>query len=65
MADDWRTEYYEQIDDCETDRRSALLSSWECDFLGSIRGQLDGKRTLTPRQIETLDNIWNKATAKG
>ena len=61
----WREEYYTQIDDCETDKRASLLSAWECDFLASIRDQLDAKRTLSTKQIETLDNIWNKATSKG
>ena len=62
---DWRSEFYQQIDDCETDRRASLLSAWECDFLASLRGRLDDKKELTPRQVETLDDIWNKATAKG
>ena len=62
---DWRDEYYQQIDDCETDQRSKLLSSWECDFLASIRNRLDAKGTLSTKQVETLDNIWNKATSKG
>lgn len=65
MNADWREEYFQQINDCETDKRASMLTAWECDFLQSLRERLESKRELTPKQIETLDNIWNKATSKG
>jgi len=42
-----------------------MLSAWEADFLDSIESRLNDKRLLTPKQVETLDNIWEKATSKG
>ncbi len=61
--EDWREEYYTLIEDCR--KRDHMLSAWEADFLDSIEKRLDGKNTLTLKQIETLDNIWEKATSKG
>jgi len=36
------------------------LSRWEIDFLESIDRQLETGRTLTPRQAEILDKIWQR-----
>ncbi len=60
---DWRDEYYTLITDCRL--RDHMLSAWEADFLDSIESRLNDKRLLTPKQVETLDNIWEKATSKG
>lgn len=60
---DWPDEYLQMVDDCEN--RDSRLSAWEADFLSSIKSRLIDKRPLTERQIETLDQIWEKATAKG
>lgn len=48
------------IEDCEA--RESRLTEWERDFIDSI-----GKQSfpLTSKQAETLDQIWDKATAKG
>ena len=63
MADDWRTEYYTLIDDCE--KREKRLSAWDVDFLISIRSRLDYKKPLTPKQTECLEGIWERATKNG
>lgn len=60
---DWRDEYRTLINDCR--KRDTKISSWEADFLDSISERLDDNRPLTAKQVETLDNIWNKATRNG
>ena len=60
---DWRDEYRQQIEDCR--KRERMLSAWDADFLDSISERLDDNRTLSPKQIEKLDEIWEKATGKG
>ena len=60
---DWRDEYKTQIEDCL--KRERMLSAWDADFLESISARLDDNRTLSPKQIEKLDEIWEKATSKG
>jgi hypothetical protein len=63
MSEDWRDEYFSMIDDCE--RRDKLLSSWDVDFLESIRERLDSNRELSVKQVAKLEEIWEKATSKG
>ena len=60
---DWRDEYRTQIADCR--KRDSLLSAWDADFLDSIEHRLMDNRTLSPKQIEKLDEIWEKATSRG
>lgn len=60
---DWRDEFYVLIDDCE--KRERFLSAWEHDFLVSIRERLDAMKGPTTKQTETLENIWERVTAKG
>jgi hypothetical protein len=60
---DWRDEYHQQIADCR--KRERLLSAWDADFLDSIENRLNENRTLSPKQVEKLDEIWEKATSKG
>lgn len=60
---DWRDEYWQQIEDCR--KRERMLSAWDADFLDSIENRLNENRTLSPKQIEKLDDIWEKATSKG
>lgn len=49
-----------QITDCEN--RSEDLSDWESHFIDSIRRQYDNKGELSPKQLETLDKIWERVT---
>lgn len=51
------------LDDCEA--RESRLTDWERSFVDSLRSQIEAGRTLTTKQIDTLDTIWEKATAKG
>ena len=60
---DWRDEYRQQIEDCR--KRDKLLSAWDADFLDSIENRLNENHTLTAKQIDKLDEIWEKATSKG
>lgn len=48
------------IADCEA--RSEKLSEWEANFIQSIREQFDRRGTLSERQEEILNEIWDKVT---
>ena len=63
MSDDWRTEYRTMIADCR--KRDKTLSAWDADFLDSIESRLDDRKPLSAKQIECLDEIWERATARG
>ena len=63
MSDTWDSVYIDQIEDCE--KRESRLTEWERSFIASIRSQIERGRRPTPKQIETLDRIWEQATAKG
>lgn len=60
---DWTEPYIELIEDCE--RRSEKLSDWELSFIDSLRRQIEGGRRPSEKQIEKLDDCWEKATARG
>lgn len=60
---DWTDEYTTMLDDCEA--RESRLSDWERGFVDSLRKQLEGGRRPSQKQIDTLDSIWEKATARG
>lgn len=60
---DWTSEYQQLIDDCEA--RESRLSDWDRDFIDSIKLRLSSGIALTPKQIEKLDQIWERATARG
>ena len=51
------------VEDCEA--RQAQLTDWELGFVDSIRRQLEAGRSLTSKQAATLDEIWERATARG
>ena len=63
MTADWSSEYLTQIEDCE--KREMRLTDWERDFIDSLGRQLAAGRRPTPKQIEILDRVWEKATSKG
>lgn len=56
-------EHLEMIEDCEA--RESRLTEWECKFIDSIRNQIEEGRKLSPNQEETLNRIWEDATASG
>jgi hypothetical protein len=62
-TDDWSTEYLTQIEDCET--RESRLSEWDASFLDSVKAQITAGRMPSAKQIEKLDEIWERATSRG
>jgi nitrate/nitrite-specific signal transduction histidine kinase len=59
------SEHLQMIEDCET--RESRLTEWDAQFLDSIKNQL-GKGlfpSLTSKQADKLDEIWERATAQG
>jgi hypothetical protein len=59
----WVDEYLKMIDDCK--KRESRISEWECSFIESIRARLEQEKLLSPKQVETLDKIWERATELG
>lgn len=59
----WEDEYITLIEDCE--HRSHRLSDWECGFIDSLRRWIEDGKRPTAKQIETLDDVWEKATLRG
>lgn len=53
----------QMVSDCEA--REERLSDWDRGFIDSINRQLVDGRSLTAKQAETLDTIWERATARG
>lgn len=60
---DWTSEYAQLIEDCE--KRESRLSDWDREFIDSIKKRLADGTPLTPKQVEKLDEIWERATARG
>ena len=56
-------EYRQLVSDCEA--RESRLTDWQRGFISSIGERLDREIALSPKQIETLSDIWERATAKG
>ena len=48
------------IVDCEL--REEKLGDWERSFIDSLSRQLTDGRTLSAKQIERLEEIWEKVT---
>lgn len=63
MTTGWATEYLTLIEDCEN--RDYNLSDWERSFISSLSSQIANDKSPSPKQIETLDRIWEKATSRG
>ena len=63
MSGGWTQEYLTMVEDCE--KRDSRLTDWERGFLDSISKRLEDEQGLSERQIETLENIWERVTAKG
>lgn len=51
------------IADCE--HRESKLSEWEFDFIASVRVQFDKRGSLSQKQEEVLNRIWDKVTKNG
>lgn len=59
----WVDEYMTLVDDCE--QRESRLTEWEAGFVDSIKKRLEAAIPLSTKQVETLDKIWERVTAKG
>ncbi len=59
----WTDEYITMIDDCES--RESRLTEWEVGFCDSLRKQIEAGKMPTPKQIESLNKVWERATARG
>jgi hypothetical protein len=58
----WQSEYMAMVEDCEA--RVSDLNDWEKTFVQSMRTKFSSARFRpTDRQIETLEDIWQKVTA--
>lgn len=53
-------EHATMIEDCE--KRESKLSDWERSFIDSISMQLAKGHSLTAKQAEMLDTIWERVT---
>lgn len=51
------------IEDCEN--RESRLTDWERGFVDSVKRQIGSGRTLTEKQSDRLDEIWQRVTARG
>jgi hypothetical protein len=51
------------VEDCE--QRESRLTEWEAMFIDSIKSQLQAGRSLTERQGDMLDSVWERVTQKG
>ena len=63
LMSSWADEYFTMLDDCE--KRESRLTDWERGFVESLRDQLGRDRRPSAKQVETLDNIWERATKRG
>jgi hypothetical protein len=59
----WSDEYLQMVTDCEN--RESRVNDWERGFLDGVRYRLESGEGISPRQIETLDRIWERVTADG
>jgi hypothetical protein len=59
MSDDDETTL--MISDCM--QRESKLGEWEREFIDSISTQQGRGKTLTPKQIAVLAEIWERVTA--
>lgn len=60
---DWTTEYLQLIEDCE--HRESRLSDWDRQFLDSLKRQIADGWEPSGKQLAKLDDIWDRATARG
>ncbi len=56
----WFSPYLTLVEDCEA--RESKMSAWEQNFVQSIREQIGRDRGLSDKQIQRLNEIWDKVT---
>lgn len=54
------SEHAQMVEDCE--KREAQLSEWERGFIDSLSKRLGDGGSLTERQADVLDRIWERVT---
>lgn len=54
------TEHEQMVVDCEN--RESKLSDWERTFIDSIGKQLGDGKSLTEKQADRLEQIWERVT---
>lgn len=54
------TEHQQMVEDCE--KRESKLSDWEIEFIDSLSMRLATGKSLTEKQAERLDQIWERVT---
>jgi hypothetical protein len=59
----WTDEYLTMIHDCE--QRCNQLTEWETTFIDSVGVQLANTASISPKQIEVLERVWERVTEKG
>ena len=57
MGDDEADKVQDMMTSIEECLESDRITAWEKDFLNSIHDQLEVKKSLSPRQYETLGRI--------
>lgn len=63
MNDDvLRNEYRLMCEDCLKQKPSLRLDEYELEFVRLIKRALEKGQPLVPREVEMLENIWDKAT---
>ena len=60
---DWTSEYLILINDCE--RRESRLTEWEVGFIDNLKAQLERGRHPSQKQIDLLDQVWERVTKNG
>lgn len=63
MTNTCNAKHQQMVDDCE--RREGRLSEWECGFIYNMKHRLANGQGLSTTQAQKLDEIWERATAKG
>jgi hypothetical protein len=57
MAND---EYIQMVEDCM--KRDTKLTDWESNFIDSLSNWLGAGKSLTEKQEQILDRLWEKVT---
>ena len=52
----------EMIDDCLSAASCSnhKFSAWECDFIESVEAQFNQRKSVTEKQQQILERIWEK-----
>lgn len=56
-------DYKAMIDDCLV--REKKLTEWETEFMESLEEQITEKDFITEKQIDVLNRVWERVTARG